>query len=122
VEPRRAGRAELEEEALVRQPLRDEDDRVALDLKRVAERRLAAHAARVDGRDGALGAHADPEVVQVLAEERALERLVAERRDLLARRDELDRVALAGQELGHARAHEVALAVVDDDASVRQGL
>src|SRR3954452_8759395 len=42
--------AQLEEEPLGRPPLRDEYDGAALDLERVPERRLAANAARLDGR------------------------------------------------------------------------
>ena len=117
-----AGAGELQVEALVRDALGHEHDGVGLELELLAELGLGRHAAGLDPGEPRLGPHADAEVVQVAAKERALERLVAQRGDLLARGHELDLVAVGAQELGHARAHEVALAVEHQHARAGRAL
>ena len=56
------------------------------------------------------------------AHQRVLERLGAERRDRRVAGHELDLAALAGEQLGERGADEIAVAVVDDDATRRRAL
>src|SRR5439155_27281242 len=113
---------ELQVERLVREPLRDEHDSVRLDRERIAELVVALDPTRDDAVGDKAGAHLDSRGVESVPQERLLERLVTEGRDLVEAGSEHDLEALAGKELCHPRPREVALALVDGDATAGRAL
>ncbi len=78
-----------------------------------------AHARRVHEAKGCRCQHLDPDLVQAVSKTWPLQSLVAEWGDFQVRCDDCHLVAIKLEQLGDARAHEIAVAVVDDDLLTR---
>src|SRR5438445_8193222 len=107
--PRIARLSQLEVELLVRDALRDEDERVRRYLDVLPEIGLRRRAPLVKRVDRQAAAQRDALVVEAPAQQRPFESLVAERRDLGERAHELHAEAVVRELLGDPGAHEVAL-------------